>query len=225
MLGRIRIRISMNIKVILADDHKMIRTCIRSMLNKYSDIEVIAETENGEETIQKARELQPDVIIMDLCMPDLNGIDATFQIVSKSLNIKVLALSMYSDEHFVMDIFKAGATGFITKDTDFEELVNAIRLVNSNHIYLCPGLSKVIAVDSIKKDLESIRLTRSVLSGREYEVLKLFAEGKTTKTIASELYVSAKTVETHRQHIMDKLGIHSLVELTKYAIREGLTNL
>jgi DNA-binding NarL/FixJ family response regulator len=215
----------MNIRILLADDHKIVREGLRALLAKQIGIEVIAEAEDGRTTVQMARELLPDVVIMDIAMPDMNGIEATRRITTETLGIKVISLSMHSDRRFVVEMLKAGASGFLLKDCALEELAHAIHAVTANRIYLSPGIADVMIKDYVhllsKEDLSVF----SILTAREREVLQLLTEGKTTKEIASSLQISVKTVETYRQQIMDKLSIHSVAELTKYAIREGLTSL
>jgi DNA-binding NarL/FixJ family response regulator len=214
-----------NIGILLADDHKIVREGIKALIEKQTDMEVIAETEDGRTTVQLALQLLPDVVIMDVGMPDMNGIEATRQIIANAPNIKIIALSMHSDRRFVAEMLKAGASGYLLKDCAFEELINAIHAVIANHTYLSPAI-----FDSVIKDYSHILSKEdlsvfSILTTREREVLQLLSEGKTTKEIASHLKISVKTVETYKQKIMNKLDIHSVAELTKYAIREGLTSL
>jgi DNA-binding NarL/FixJ family response regulator len=212
-------------KVLLADDHKIVRDGLRNLLEKHADIMVAGEAEDGREALQLARKLSPDVIIMDIAMPDLNGIEATRQIVAEFPGIKVVALSMHSDKRFVSEMLKAGASAYLLKDCAFEELITAIRTIMKGKIYLSPGIAGVVIEDYIRKDSKAESTVFSLLSDREREVLQLMAEGKTTKEVAAHLNLSIKTVETHRTNIMTKLNIHSIAELTKYAIREGLTSL
>jgi DNA-binding NarL/FixJ family response regulator len=214
----------MQMKILLADDHEIIRNGLRSLIEKEHGLEVIGEAENGRMAIHLARELKPDVVVMDIGMPDLNGIEATRQITAEVPGVKVLALSMHTDRRFVTGMLKAGASGYMLKDGAFEELIHAIRLVASNRIYISPGISSVL-VDDLRHPSQDKVPSLPALTAKEREVLQLVAEGKGTKEIASQLHVSAKTVETHRQHIMEKLDIHSIAELTKYAVREGLTSL
>lgn len=215
----------MGTRIILADDHVIMREGLRALLEKQPGVEVIAEAKNGRTTIELSRELKPDLIIMDIAMPDLNGIEATRQIITESPGVKVIALSMHSDRKFVREMLSAGASGYMLKDSAFEELGKAISTVNDNQTYLSPGVADTVVKDYLGKIVASNSKSSLVLTSREREVLQLFAEGKTTKEIASLLYVSIKTIETHRRLIMDKLGLNSIAELTKYAIREGLTSL
>ncbi|MBZ0156577.1 MAG: response regulator transcription factor [Alphaproteobacteria bacterium] len=214
----------MSLKVLLADDHKIVRDGLRTLLQKNADIEVIAEAEDGRETVHLVKKLSPEIVVMDIAMPDLNGIEATRQIMAEHPGIKIIALSMHSDKRFVMEMLKAGASAYLLKDCAFEELILAIRAVTENKTYLSPGIAGVVVEDFLHARKEEPSVF-SVLTDREREVLQLLAEGQTTKEIASHLQVSIKTIETHRNRIMDKLGIHTIAELTKYAIREGLTSL
>ncbi len=215
----------MNVKVLLADDHKIVRDGLRTLLEKHPEIEVVGEAEDGRETVQLVRELSPEVVIMDIAMPDLNGIEATRQIIAEHPNVKVIALSMHSDRRFISEMLKAGASAYLLKDCAFEELEGAIRTVGKNKVYLSPAIAGVVIENYIRNAPKPESSVFSLLSDREREVLQLMAEGKTTKEIASHLHVSIKTIETHRTNIMTKLDIHSIAELTKYAIREGLTSL
>jgi len=215
----------MSVKIILADDHRIMREGLRALLERESDIEVIAEADNGRTTVELARELNPDVVVIDIGMPDLNGIDATRQIVSESPAVKVIALSMHSDRKFVREMLSAGASGYLLKDSAFEELGAALATVINNQTYLSPKIADTVVKDYLGKIETKESKVSPALTKREREVLQLIAEGKTTKDIASQLYVSIKTIETHRKQIMDKVGLNSVAELTKYAIREGLTSL
>ncbi|NJD56689.1 MAG: response regulator transcription factor [Nitrospirae bacterium] len=215
----------MTIKVLLADDHKIVRDGLRTLLEKNPDIVVAGEAEDGREALQMAQKLLPDVVVMDIAMPDLNGIEATRQILADRSAVRIVALSMHSDKRFVSEMLKAGASAYLLKDCAFEELITAIRTVMKGKIYLSPGIAGVVIGEYIRKDAKADSSVFSLLSDREREVLQLMAEGKTTKEVAAYLHVSVKTVETHRTNIMTKLDIHSIAELTKYAIREGLTSL
>lgn len=215
----------MSIKVIIADDHKIMRDGLKSILEKQRDIEIIAEASDGRTSVELAIKLKPDVIIMDVAMPDMNGIEATRQIIEKSPKIKVIALSMHSDKQFILEMLNAGASGYLLKDCAFHELINAIHSVASNRSYLSPEIADIMIKEYkhvISKESLSVF---SLLTSRERQVLQLIAEGKTTKEIAYTLKVSTKTIETYRQQIMYKLDIHSIAGLTKYAVREGLTSI
>jgi len=214
-----------NTRILLADDHGLIRKGIRALLNAEVDFEVVAEAESGREALELVREHEPDIVIMDVSMPDLNGILATQRIVSDFPNIKVLALSMHPVGNIIAEMLKAGASGYLTKNCASEELVNAVRMVYTNKVYLSPEISKSIVEDYVLRLSQDDQADCDPLSIREREVLQLVAEGKPSKMIASVLCISEKTVGAHRQSIMDKLGVRSIAELTKYAIREGLTPL
>jgi len=215
----------MSIRVLLSDDHRIMREGLRSLLEKEPDIELVGEAEDGRSTLKLASRLKPQVVVMDISMPDLNGIDATRKLLEKLPSVKVLALSMHTDQRFIEGMLRAGATGYLPKDCASEELVRAIRTVLSNQTYLSPSIADVVRRDYLSQRREADISVSGVLTEREREVLQLMAEGKNTKEIASRLQVSVKTIETFRQHIMQKLNLHSLAELTKYAIREGLTSL
>lgn len=215
----------MSARILLADDHKIMRDGLRALLSSHPGLEVIAEAENGRMTVSLARELLPDVVIMDIGMPDLNGIDATRQIKAEFPRIKVIALSMHSDKRFVAQMFKAGASGYLLKDCAFEELTRAVQAVLANQTYLSPEITGPVIEDYVRQLAKADSSSFSVLTAREREILQLLAEGRSTRQIASALNVSVKTVETHRQQIMAKLDIHSVADLIKYAIREGITSL
>ncbi len=215
----------MRIKVLLADDHKILREGLIALLKKQRDIELIGEAEDGQEAVRKTLELKPDVVIMDIGMPELNGIEATRQIKAAIPDIKVIALSIHSDKRFVTGMLKAGALGYLLKDSAFKELVQAINTVNDNKTYIGSGITDIIVKDYLQQLNKGTSTPDSPLSERENEVLRLLAEGNNAKEIASLLNVSPKTVETHRQHIMEKLNIHNLVDLVKYAIQTGLISL
>lgn len=214
----------MSIRVLLADDHRIVRQGLRGLLEKEGDIEVVAEAAEGRTALRLARDMCPDVVVMDIAMPDMNGIGATRHILAQAPGVKVVTLSMHSDRRFVAEMLKAGASGYLLKDCAFEELAQAVRTVAGGQTYLSPGIAGVVIRDYVRH-LSEVDSAYSALTPREQEVLQLLAEGKTIRQIASCLQVSMKTVETHRRHIMSKLDIHSIAQLTKYAIREGLTSL
>jgi DNA-binding NarL/FixJ family response regulator len=200
-----------------------VREGLRSMLEKEPGIKVVGEAEDGRKTLRMARELTPDVIIMDVAMPDLNGIEATRQIVAEFPTIKVIALSMHDDRRFVLNMIKAGAKGYQLKDSAFKDLAKAIRMVVANKTYLSSEIADIVVKDYVATSTSEESSAFYLLSPREREVLQLIAEGKTSNQVAESLHISIKTVETHRAQIMGKLKVRSVAELTKYAIREGLT--
>jgi DNA-binding NarL/FixJ family response regulator len=214
----------MSIRILLVDDHKILRTGLRSLLQSQQNLEIVGEADNGRRAIELTKLLSPDVVIMDVGMPDLNGFEATGQVVAQVPKAKVLALSMHSDKRFVRRMFQAGAMGYLLKDASFDDLITAIQAVASNRIYLGPGIQDVVVKDYVRS-FSGTEVGSFSLTSREREVLQLLAEGKKTREIATFLHLSVKTIETHRKRIMDKLGLHSVAELTKYAVREGLTSL
>jgi DNA-binding NarL/FixJ family response regulator len=214
----------LGIKIILADDHKMFCEGLRFMLEDQPGIEVIATAPDGITAAKLTRELSPDVVIIDIGMPNLNGIEATRRINAENPDVKIIALSMHSDKRFVAEIFKAGASGYLLKDSDFEELITAINTVMEDNLYISPAVAKVVIKDYVKSLREDNTSVFDILTAREREVLQILAEGKNTHQIADALYISEKTVEAHRRQIMNKLGINSVAGLIKYAIREGLTS-
>ncbi|OHB58053.1 MAG: DNA-binding response regulator [Planctomycetes bacterium GWF2_50_10] len=216
----------MAVKILLADDHKIVRDGLRSLIEKQPNMQVVGEACDGRTTVSSVRELMPNVVIIDIGMPDLNGIEATRQITQDNPNIKVIALSMHSDRRFVLRMLEAGASGYLLKDSAFDELSLAISTVVAGKIYLSPAIAGIVVEDFVRHSPSNVAGPVSIdLTPREREVLQLLAEGKSTKQIASHLNVSVKTVETHRRQVMEKLDIHSVAELTKYAVREGLTSL
>jgi len=217
-------RNTMSIKVLVADDHQITREGIRSMLEQENGMELLGEAEDGRSAVKLARDLNPDVIIMDVCMPEMNGIVATSLIRSEFPNIRVIALSMLSDARYVLKMLRAGATGYLLKYCSFKELAQAIRTVLANRTYLSQEITDILVADYGTHSVYRDSPDSPNISLRESEVLQLIAEGKTTAQIAYSLHVSAKTIESHRQNIMQKLNIRSIAGLTKYAIREGLTS-
>ncbi|MGD0551797.1 MAG: response regulator transcription factor [Sedimentisphaerales bacterium] len=213
----------MSIKVILADDHAMFRHGLSKSFQNEKDMEIIAQAKDGRTTVELAKELSPNIIIMDIGMPDLNGIEATRQIIKECPKVKIIALSMHSSKNFIIEMFKAGASGYLLKDCEFDELVNAIRLVVNGKKYISPAISDVV-VDNYMQQPDNVKDSAfSILSQREREVLQLLTEGKATKQIGKRLHISAKTVEVHRLNLMNKLKIDNIAQLTKYAVQEGLT--
>ena len=215
----------MAVRILLADDHAIVREGMRALVDRVPDFEVVAQTQSGRETLEKSRDHVPDVVVMDIAMPDLNGVEATRQIVSELPGTRVLALSVHSGRKMVSAMLRAGASGYLVKKCAADELVTAVRAVVDGKTYLSPDISDMVVQDYLNAVPEDLSSAFSLLTDREREVLQLVAEGLTTKAIAYDLDVSVKTIETHRQHVMEKLDIHSIAELTKYAVREGLTSL
>jgi len=215
----------MTVKILLVDDHKIVRDGLRTLIDREAGIEVIGEADNGRSAVEITKKLKPDIVIMDITMPDMNGIDATHQIRDQVPSARVIALSMHADRRLVSGMLEAGASAYLLKDCAFEEVARAIKAVRSNHTYLSPEIADIVVERYVNKASteESSVFTR--LTPREREILQLIAEGVSTREIAERLHISRKTVETHRANIMEKLCIHNMTELVKYAIREGLTTL
>ena len=213
------------IKVVIVDDHMIIRDGLRSLLERQPDMKVIAEADNGRTALKHVKKLSPDVVIMDIGMRELNGIDATRQIIKISPVVKVLALSMYSDKRFIKEMLKAGASGYMLKDSAFKELIDAIRVIVGDKIYISPSVASIVMEGYLQHSTDGDSSIRSFLTSRELEVLQLLAEGKSTKQIATNLSLSIKTIESHRHRVMQKIEVNNLADLTKYAIREGIISL
>ena len=201
------------------------REGLRALIEKQPDMEVVAEAENGRIAVQLALKLFPEVVVMDIGMPDLNGIEATRQILANNPKVKVIALSMHSAKRFVVEMLKSGSSGYLLKDCAFEELALAIHTVIANQVYVSPSINGMMIKEYVHNLSKTEFSVASILTPREREVLQLLAEGKTTKRIALSLNVSMKTIETYRRQLMVKLNLHSVAELTRYAIREGITPL
>jgi len=213
----------MSTRVLLADDHQIVREGLRALVDGEHGMQVIGEAGDGREAVALTAKLKPDIVIMDVAMPGLNGIEATHQIVTERPGSRVLALSMHSRKRFVEQILKAGAAGYLLKDKAFEELATAMETVMAGRTYLSPQIMEMVLQDYLRRPPEEG--SASALTEREREVLQLVAEGATTKQIAMRLHVSVKTIETHRRQIMQKLDAYSVAQLTKIALREGLTSL
>ena len=213
----------MSIKVLIVDDHQIMREGLRYMFEKESDIEVISEAENGRQALQMATKMNPDVIIMDINMPDMNGTEATKRILKDAPWIKIVALSMHSDRVFVAEMLKAGAYGYLLKDCSRNDILNAIRAVYKNKRYLGPEITGIVLEDYVQRINTEDNLEAALLTSKEREILQLIAEGNTSKQIASNLNIALKTVESHRVNIMNKLDIHNIADLTKFAIRHRIT--
>ncbi len=214
----------MPIRLLLVDDHSLFRLGIHTLLSEQPDMEVLAEADNGRAAVRLARELNPDVVVMDISMPSLNGIEATSAILAECPSIKVVALSMHNENQYVLGMLKAGARAYLLKDSPLSDVVEAIRAVSNGGTFLSPAVSSVVLEGIRQPEKGQVgRATRS-LTPREREVLQLIAEARTSEEIAELLSLSVKTVYTHRRNIMEKLQARNVADLTKIAIQEGLTS-
>jgi DNA-binding NarL/FixJ family response regulator len=211
-------------RILIADDHGVMREGMKVLIENQPDMEVVGEAEDGLMVTQLAKELSPDIIIMDISMPNLNGVEATRLILTENPDIRVIALSVHLDKHFVTQMLKAGASGYVLKSCLFDEVLRALRTVNRNEHYLSPKITDVVLDDYIHYMATYNKSAEDHLTARERQIVQMLAEGKSTKLIASRLHISPKTSDANRRQIMNKLGISSLAELTKYAIRKGITS-
>ena len=210
------------IRVMIVDDHGIVRAGTRSLLEGQEDMEVVGEASGGEEAIQKAKEIKPDLVLMDIAMPGMNGIEATRQIKEALPATSVLVLSMHDDEEFFFPVLRAGASGYILKEAEPQELLYAIRTVQLGHIFLSPAVATALLEGFVTALPENLEENYGSLTRREKEVLRLAAAGKTNREMAESLFLSSRTVEKYRQAVMHKLGLARREDLTKYAIRRGL---
>jgi len=209
------------IKVLVIDDHAMFRQGICALVGSYEDLEVVGEAENGREAIEKVREFSPEVVLMDIAMPIMGGLEATRRIQKEAPNTKVLVLTQYDDSEYVLSLVRSGARGYISKTATASELVSAIRAVNAGEFFLYPSAAKTLVEEYLRRaGGEKDGYDR--LTSREREILQLVAEGQTNREIADRLVIGVKTVLRHRTNIMEKLGFHNRTELIKYAISKGL---
>lgn len=214
------------IRVLLAEDHTIVRKGIRSLLDDEPSITVVGEAENGREAVEKAEELQPDIVLMDHTMPLLNGLEATRQLRKRLPDTQVLILTMHTNEEYIFEFLQAGAAGYLVKQSAPTDLVAAIRAIQSGQSYLSPAISRTVIEEYIRHGAESGKGdSLEILTDREREVLQLVAEGFSNRDIADQLHISIKTVGVHRLNLMQKLDLHSPTELTKYAIRKGIISL
>jgi len=211
------------IKVLLAEDHTIVRKGLRSLLDGEADIQVVGEAEDGQQAVEKAQLLLPDVVLMDITMPVLNGLEATRQIKSLHPRIKVVVLTVHSTQEYVFQILQAGGSGYVLKQAAVSELIQAIRAVYQGDSYLSPSISRQV-VDEYGRLAATMEDKFDKLTAREREVLQMVAEGRTNRQIAGLMHVTIKTVEAHRASLMNKLDLHSIAELTKYALRKGIAN-
>lgn len=215
----------MDIRILIADDHQIFRQGLKSLLENEPGMQVVAEADTGSKAVFLVREFVPHAVILDVEMPDLNGIEACRQILEEFPHIKIIALSMHSDRRFVVNMLKAGAQGYLLKDCAFEELTQALRLAMADRTYLSPGVAEIVVKDYANGGTSPHLEEFPALTNREQQILQLISEGKRAGEIAELLRISVKTVDTHRQQIMHKLGTRSVADLTKHALREGLTSL
>jgi DNA-binding NarL/FixJ family response regulator len=206
------------IRILLADDHAVVRQGFRMILGAQPDMEIVGEAGNGREAVELAERLKPEVVVMDVSMPELNGIEATRRLAASTPHTRVLALSMHKDSVYVREILRAGARGYLLKDSVAADLVSAVRAVASGEGYLSPQVSNAVLDDYRRHVTNPI----DMLTSREREVLQMLAEGKTNKEIASVLNLSAYTVEAHRGRVMEKLNVHTIADLVRFAVRNGL---
>lgn len=214
----------MPIRIIIADDHQLFREGLANLLAESKDIEIIAQAENGIEAINKTKELDPDIIIMDIGMPVMDGVEATRQLLIELPKTKVIALSMHADKQYIKGMFDAGAAGYLFKNCAYDELIKAIRTVYSGKKYLSEKITEIMIQDYLSKE-ENITVNNSELTDRESEILKLLAEGVSINDISDKLFVSIKTIGTHKQHILEKLNLKSTTDIVKYAIKKGIISL
>lgn len=212
------------IRVLLVDDHAILRAGLQRLLSEEEDIEIVGEAGDGREAIQKVQELHPDIVLMDIGMPVMNGMEATKQIKKRDQEVKILVLTMHDNEEYLFRVLQAGAAGYVLKKAADSDLVNAIHVVDGGDCFLYPSAAKLIVEDYLDKVKHGQEPTTSydTLTDREREILTLVAEGYTNREIAESLFISVKTVETHKANIMEKLNLHKRAELVRYAIRKGM---
>ncbi len=213
----------MSTTILLVDDHRIVREGLRTLLGQQPDLEVVGEAADGRDAVTQTRLLRPDVIVMDIAMPELNGVEATRLILAELPATRIVALSMYADRRFVAEILRAGALGYVLKDGAFEELALAIRTITEGKTYLSPSIAGLVVEELMQRTSAPGSPSLGGLTPRERQVLKLLADGMRPREIAQELAISVKTVEVHKQNLMNKLEIHTASELTRFAIREGLS--
>jgi two-component system response regulator NreC len=210
------------IRLLLVDDHQIVRAGLRMLFMAEQDMDIVGEANNAQEALQAVRELKPDVVLMDVAMPGMSGIEATRRIKEANPSVAVLALTMHEDEQYFFEMLNAGASGYMPKRAAPDDLVSAIRVVSQGNVFLYPTLAKLLVKDFLHRSESDTDQAAEILTPREREVLTLIAEGHTNREIAEALVISPKTVDRHRENIMSKLNLHSRVELVKYAIQKGL---
>ena len=214
----------MTIKLLLVDDHQMLREALAAILAKEEDFVVVGQASEGRRALELVKEVNPDVIILDVSLPDVNGIEIMKQLAGLEQKPKVVVLSMYTDRSYVIEMLEAGASAYVTKVSAFEELARAVRAAEQNQMYLSPEITELIVLKYRQLLAEKVAGSSGVLTDREIEITRLLAGGLSTAEIADKLRISPKTVATHRKNIMDKVGLRSIAELTVYAIQEGLVD-
>jgi DNA-binding NarL/FixJ family response regulator len=220
----VRMKGGNSMRIVIAEDQGIVRQGLNALIREQPDMEVVGEAQDGWQAVALAKELKPDAVVMDISMPNLNGVDATRQILAENPNIKVVALSMHPDRHYVTEILKAGALAYVLKCYFVDELVKALHAAAAGEHYLSPQITDVLVDQIVNKASANDQNGISRLTGRQRQVLQLTAEGLSTKQIALRLCISPKTADANRREIMNQLGIFTIAELTKYAIREGLTS-
>jgi two-component system, NarL family, response regulator NreC len=214
-----------DIRLMLVDDHEVVRTGLRMLLESQPDIDIVAEASTGEEALEMARICHPDVIVMDITLPDISGIEATRRIKAEHPDVAVVALTIHEDEQYFFEMLQVGASGYVPKRAAPEDLISAVRAANADEIYLYPSLAKSLVNDFLSRSRgESDEASAIVLTRREQEVLEFLAAGRSNEEIAGQLVISRHTVARHRENLMRKLGLHNRAELVKYAIRKGIIN-
>jgi len=211
----------MRIKIVIADDHQLFREGLANLLSNDKDIEIVAQAGNGIDTIDKIMEQEPDVVLMDISMPEMDGIEATQRIVAVKPGIKIIALSMHAEKQYIKGMFEAGASGYLFKNCSYDELIKALHTVSSGEKYLSKKITEIMIQDYLGKE-ENVTVFTAELTERESEILKLIAEGHSVSEISERLFVSVKTIGTHKQHILEKLNLKTTTDLVKYAIRKGI---
>lgn len=209
------------LRVFLADDHALLRDGLKALVNVQADMEVVGEADNGRTACQRAKQLSPDVVVMDVSMPELNGVQATENLKRECPNIKVLALTAYKDKGYLDQLLKVGASGYVLKLSAAEELIQAIRVVCGGDVYLDPEMANKVTASYVRGQFVRGGLQQKELSDREEEVLRMIARGYTNKEIAGQLNISVKTVESHKSNLMEKLELRSRTEIVRYAVRQG----
>lgn len=214
----------MSVRILLADDHEMLREGLRAILERENDLEIVGEASDGRTAVAMAAKLVPDVVVMDITMADLNGVEATRQIRTDNPEVSVVALSRHSERHYVLKMLEAGAGGYVLKAAAYDELRSAVRAVTRGQKYLSPSITGIVIDERLRAATTADTFKEVALGPREREIVQLLAEGCSSSQIAERLHISTRTVESHRRNIMKKLGLRGVAELTRYAIREGLTS-